>query len=62
MTTNDYKQTENEKDRFPANTHSKKPAHLDPWGSCFGPMVESVPIHFLSKLTQLIRAPAAADP
>lgn len=62
MRTNGYKQAENEKEEFPANTGTKKPAHLNPWGSCFGPVVESVPIHSRSKPAQLIRAPAAADP
>lgn len=62
MRTNDNKQTEIEEVRFPANAESEKPAHLNPWGSCFGPVVESVPIHSLSKPTQVIRAPAVADP
>lgn len=52
--------TEIEEVRFPANADSEKPAHLNPWGSCFGPVVESVPIHSLSKPTQA--NPAVADP
>lgn len=55
-------ETESRLGGFPANTDSKKHAHVSLWESGFGPEAESVPIRFLRKPTQLIRVPAAADP
>lgn len=62
MKANGYKEWENEEEGFPANTDSKKHAHQSSWESLYGSGVKSVPIRFLSKPTQLIRAPAASDP